>query len=439
VIAENRSKPGNRFGATEQTRCRIGAAPGRLLILCLALLAQTSCGGGFDPAPVDQAGFLGRKQIQQDGAVTVAGAVPSAGEARALFGASLYGRGVQPVWLEIGNNGAVPLTFLPLGLDAAYFTPIEAAVLQQRDPEKQNPKMNRYYFESGMAIVVNPGETRSGFVFTGLDEGTKAFNVDLVGANAEHYRFTFFIPVPGLKIDHRNVDWDALYAADAVIDASDAELKRYLETLPCCVTDKDSKARGDPLNIVVIGDPEDVYYAFIRAGWDETETVHRGSAIRTAISFLFGGEYRYSPVSSLYVFGRPQDVALQKARTTIHERNHLRLWLTPVRHKGKPVWIGQISRDIGVRFTTKTIVTHKIDPDVDETREFLLENLAYGQSLGGIGYVAGVGPAAIDEPRGNLTGDPYFTDGYRVVLWVSSQPVDIAEIEMMPWPIPHED
>jgi hypothetical protein len=365
--------------------------------------------------------------------------VPSAGEVRQLFGTSLYSRGVQPVWLEIENRGAGPLRFLPLGLDPAYFTPIEAAFLQQRDPEKLNPQMNLYFFESGMAVVVNPGETRSGFVFTALDEGTKAFNVDLVGANEGHYRFTFFIPVPGLKIDHHNVDWDTLYAADAMVDYSDAELKRYLETLPCCVTDKNLNGQGDPLNIAVIGDPEDVYYGFIRAGWDETETVYRGSAIKTAISFLFGGAYRYSPVSSLYVFGRAQDIALQKARGTIHERNHLRLWLTPVRYEAKAVWIGQISRDIGVRFTTKTIITHKIDPDVDETREFLLENLAYAQSLARIGFVAGVGPADVDDPRGNLTGDPYFTDGYRVVLWVSSQPVDIADIKIMPWAIPDDE
>ncbi len=411
----------------------------RVLGPCLVLLALAGCAGDYSPAPVDQAAFLERKQVQQDGAVTVAAAVPSAGETRQLFGGSLYNRGVQPVWLEIENRGAASLTFLPLGLDAVYFTPIEAAVLQQRDPEKLNTKMNLHFFESGMAVVVYPGETRSGFVFTGLDEGTKAFNVDLVGQKDEHYRFTFFVPVPGLRIDHHNVDWDTLYAADAWVDYSGAELKRYLETLPCCVSDRDSRDPGDPLNIVVIGDPADVYYAFIRAGWDETETVYRGSAIKTAISFLFGGAYRYSPVSSLYVFGRAQDVALQKARDTIHERNHLRLWLTPVRYKGKPVWIGQISRDIGVRFTTKTIVTHKIDPDVDETREFLLENLAYAQSLARFGYVAGVGPAAIDDPRGNLTGDPYFTDGYRVVLWVSSQPVDIAEIELIPWATADED
>ena len=37
----------------------------------------------------------------------------------------------------------------------------------------------------------------------------------------------------------------------------------------------------------------------------------------------------------------------------------------------------------------------------------------------------------MDAPRGNLTGDPYFTDGRRVVLWVSSEPIDVAEIEVV--------
>jgi hypothetical protein len=102
-----------------------------------------------------------------------------------------------------------------------------------------------------------------------------------------------------------------------------------------------------------------------------------------------------------------------------------------MRFEGQPVWIGQISRDIGVRFTMKTITTHKIDANVDETREFLVEDLFYAQALSGIGYVAGVGEAPYDEPRGNLTGDPYFTDGLRVVMWVSGSPVDLSEIEVI--------
>jgi hypothetical protein len=44
---------------------------------------------------------------------------------------------------------------------------------------------------------------------------------------------------------------------------------------------------------------------------------------------LFGSEYLNAPVSPLYVFGRHQDVALQKARDTVSQRNHLRLWLAP--------------------------------------------------------------------------------------------------------------
>ena len=105
---------------------------------------------------------------------------------------------------------------------------------------------------------------------------------------------------------------------------------------------------------------------------------------------------------------------------------------------GKNVWIGQISRDIGVRFTAKTITTHKIDPDVDETREYLLENLAYAQALAKIGYVGGTNAAPIDAPRRNLTGDPYFTDGYRVVLWVSEDPVAIDDIEFLEWADPDQ-
>ena len=65
-------------------------------------------------------------------------------------------------------------------------------------------------------------------------------------------------------------------------------------------------------------------------------------------------------------------------------------------------FIYQISRDIGVRFTKKTITTHKIDPNVDETREFLLENLAYAQALKKVGYLKGVGAVPMDQPKNAL-------------------------------------
>ncbi|MDH3901737.1 MAG: LssY C-terminal domain-containing protein, partial [Xanthomonadales bacterium] len=358
-------------------------------------------------------------------------------ETRAFFKSDLYKYGVQPVWLEITNSSQGNVSVLPAGLDPGYFSPIEVANLDLKllPGGNSSPSIDALFFNQSLETRVQPGETRRGFIFSALDEGTKAFNVDIVSTGLLT-TFTFFIQVPGLHIDHYNVDWNNLYAADEIRDLDDTAVRTYLAAQTCCTTNKTAKGDGDPVNLVVIGTPDDVYTAFIRAGWDETETITGSTSWKTMQSFISGGEYRYSPVSGLYVFGRPQDVAFQKARDNIHERNHLRLWMSPVTFKGVPVWMGQISRDIGVRFTKKTITTHKIDPDTDETREFLLEDMAYSQALAKFAYVEGAIPAPIDEPRGNFTGDPYFTDGYRLVMWVTSTPVDTNDIEFVPWSVP---
>ena len=107
-----------------------------------------------------------------------------------------------------------------------------------------------------------------------------------------------------------------------------------------------------------------------------------------------------------------------------------------MRLEGKPVWIGQISRDLGVRFTKKTITTHKIDPDVDEARLYLVQDLWYSQGLSAYAYVAGVQSATYKEARGNLTGDPYFTDGMRAVMWIADEPLNMEEVRFIHWEIP---
>lgn len=405
-------------------------------IVC-ALALITACSSTQQTSPVYEGTYLDRAQTQEKNGIRVTAGVPSAKESKDIFGKPLYRRGVQPVWLKIENNRDEYVSFLPVGLDPTYFTPIEAANLDIGDKQaaKSSSFANQQFFKAGLGSNVPPGEENSGFIFSKLDEGTKAFNVDVI-SRSSLTTFTFFIPVPGLNVDHLTVDWQNLYPAEEFTELSRDELIASIESTICCVMDKNSKDMGDPLNLVVIGDPADVYYAFIRAGWDETETVNKASLWKTMRSAIGGVEYRYSPVSALYVFDRPQDVAFQRARSNINERNHLRLWMSSMRYEGKSVWLGQISRDIGVRFTKKTITTHKIDPDVDETREFLLENLVYAQALQKFAYLGGVGEAPMDQPRGNLTGDPYFTDGYRIVLWVTSQPVDIADLEIESWRIP---
>ena len=106
-----------------------------------------------------------------------------------------------------------------------------------------------------------------------------------------------------------------------------------------------------------------------------------------------------------------------------------------MRYQGKAVWVGQISRDIGTRLTihSPTFTTHKIDPDVDEARRALAEDMAYSQNLTKLGFVKGVGPTTQSAPSENLTTDPYYTDGYRQVLVFDRHPTSLSEIEILPW------
>ena len=99
-----------------------------------------------------------------------------------------------------------------------------------------------------------------------------------------------------------------------------------------------------------------------------------------------------------------------------------RLWLTPLRFQEKSVWVGQVSRDIGVRFTPKTwnLTTHRVDPDVDEARDYVIEDLLQAGRVDATGYVDGVGKCDSAVPRRNLTGDPYYTDGKRAVVLLSA-------------------
>ena len=259
-------------------------------------------------------------------------------------------------------------------------------------------------------------------------------NISLFGFKGSK-RFHFVVKVPGLKADYQEVNRDALYSPEEYIDCDEERLRAELEKLPCCTTNKSGDGKGDPLNLVLIGDVVDLVTALMGGRWDATEGMSFGSIWRTVQSSVLGNRYRHSPVSPLYVFGRRQDAAFQKARGTVDERNHLRVWLTRLRFNGLPVWVGQISRDIGVKFTLKTgiLFTHIIDPDVDNDRYYLMQNFADGQGLASFGYVKGVGAAPSDEPRYNLGGDPYFTDGLRAVLHCTEQPVEFSDIQLFNW------
>jgi len=324
------------------------------------------------------------------------------------------------------------------GVDPNYFSPIEASYAVHGGLSKSAQKEMENYFRSMyFKNPILPHTAVSGFVFTNLDEGEKLVQIDLVGDQKVKF-FTFFLQIPGMRVDYRMVDFGRLYSAEEFRELSEDELKEALEDLPCCTTNEEGTESGDPLNLVIIGDFHEVVAAFARRGWLPAEETYATAVWKTIKSYLFGSRYRYSPVSSLYAYGRHQDFARQKPRHNIHERNHLRLWYTPLRFEGKPVFVGQISRDIGVRFTTQAWppVTHKIDPDVDEARHSLIEDFFLANTISRIGFVKGIGPATPSKPRKNLTGDPYFTDGLRAVLILDPGFIALDQVRSLDWEKP---
>ena len=405
-----------------------------LIISCATGPVSTS----FDPRSINEIRFRDRSQSEYDDEVRVTVAVPTAEENKTLFGANLALKEIQPVWIKVENHSDRTYYLLSVALDPNYFSPLETAFAVQGGRDRSARKeMQTYYRRMNFRNPILPNTAVSGFIFTNLDEGEKVVQVDLV-ANQQIKFFTFFVQIPGIRVDYQRVDFDSLYSEAEIVELDETQFRAALENLPCCTANEEETDFGDPLNLVIIGDFVDVATAFARRGWLPAEETYSSAVWKTIKSFLFGKRYRYSPVSSLYAYGRHQDLARQKPRHDIHERNHLRLWYTPMRFGGKPVFVGQISRDIGVRFTTKTWppVTHKIDPDIDEARHALVEDLLFSQKLSKVGFAKGVGRATPSKPRTNLTGDPYFTDGLRVVLILDPGTVSLDQIRSLDWERP---
>jgi hypothetical protein len=407
-----------------------------VLVGCAA--AQTHTLSAFKPRSINEVGFRDRAQSASDWEVRVSAAVPTAEEADALFQADLIGKEIQPIWVKVENHSDHAYYLLSTATDPNYFSPLEAAYsVRSGLSTAHRAEMQNHFRKMTFRNPILPHTAVSGFIFTNLDEGEKVVQVDLIAPERIKF-FTFFLEIPGMRVDYKMVDFDSLYQQQEIVDLTENELRAALEALSCCTTNKDETGSGDPINLVVAGQFKDVAAAFARRGWLPAEETYSTAVWKTIKSFLFGSRYRYSPVSPLYFFGRHQDFARQKPRHNIHERNHLRLWFSPMRYRGMPVFVGQVSRDIGVRFTTKARppVTHKIDPDIDEARMALIEDLLFSQTLAAVGFVKGVGPATPSKPRTNLTGDPYFTDGLRAVLILEKGPISLDELKSLGWERP---
>lgn len=206
----------------------------------------------------------------------------------------------------------------------------------------------------------------------------------------------------------------SLKISDATLDSG---LRKDIDSLPRRVNDQ-FKNMGDMVNFVLIGSEAQVKSVLTAASWHIADTSNVG-AVASALDNTYNKEdYLAMPMSTLYLFGRPQDYGYEMAEpiAMVASRHHFRLWKAPFTWDGETVWAGAGTHDIGFAKDKRNgNITHKIDPNLDGERTNI------GQSLDATGKVKSMSyytPAnAVTEAK-NATGDSYTSDGRVLVVFL---------------------
>ena len=176
---------------------------------------------------------------------------------------------------------------------------------------------------------------------------------------------------------------------------------------------------GDPVNLAVHGDEDDIHAAMRAAGWVRADAITPRSALRIVLSSLLRRSYPAAPVSTLVLFGRGQDFAYQKeVEGNPSQRHHVRFWHTPagwVLPGGRSVdWLAGATYDRSVGLSALTFqVTHKIDADIDIERNFVVDDVRWANAEADLGVWPDFFTAYHDKNGG---GDRVETDGDLYVL-----------------------
>ena len=168
---------------------------------------------------------------------------------------------------------------------------------------------------------------------------------------------------------------------------------------------------GDPVNLVLIGELDKLRAAFAAAGWTEADRLGLRSSWRMVVAFVFNRPYPAAPFSTLFLFGRGQDVGFQKAIDgSPRKRHHVRFWALNMEQGeetlGTPefwlnidrppldapaLWVGAGTKDTGISLTRFTFqITHRTDADADAERDFIVSELtSVGAIMSVTSYTAG--------------------------------------------------
>jgi hypothetical protein len=198
---------------------------------------------------------------------------------------------------------------------------------------------------------------------------------------------------------------------------------QLLAKLPRRVTDEKG-GEGDMVNALLVGTDADVVQTFTAAEWVQVDKSVKGTIMAALKDTIEKEDYLTMPMSTLYLFGRPQDYGFAHAEPVrvVMSRNHLRVWKSPYEVYGKPLWCVAATHDIGFeRDQRNNGITHKIDPSIDTEREYVNETLS------GTGLVVArnhvTPPNPLKEAK-TATGGSFHSDGQILVLVLKSPSAD---------------
>jgi hypothetical protein len=98
----------------------------------------------------------------------------------------------------------------------------------------------------------------------------------------------------------------------------------------------------------------------------------------------------------------------------VARRHHLRIWKTDRQVNGIPLWVGAATHDVEIEFVKHQFrLLHKIDPNVDEEREFIARNLAEAKQLTSEQYMRSAEPVFKAQ---TATGQKYHSDSKMLFL-----------------------
>lgn len=172
----------------------------RLLFAVVVAFVLSGCAS--TPPPAGEFAYKSRAVTRTEGGLRVTTVVLSALESAAVYGVPLAKKGIQPVWIEVSNGEALSYFLMSPGLDPNFFPASEAAeAFTNNDSPGGKDELDRRFRGLAFQNPILPGQTKSGFVLTHLNEGAKLVQLDLVAS--EHARtFSILMVVPGFYADY---------------------------------------------------------------------------------------------------------------------------------------------------------------------------------------------------------------------------------------------